>query len=201
MIVTTIKNKIKTMIKESKGCVLCGMVSDYEFNLLSNIQYQVTNDDRIREQISIEGGFCDFHFKQFKQIASGKTKLLLDYSLIKNILSNGQLPNINCRICSRVDEFESSAIPVVIELFMDESFRMDYAQSFGLCIPHLRRILEENNDERLADWLKQTYKNQMTKLKSILEEMMKANSYYSIGVEKRRLINLTIEKFTGRKSN
>jgi hypothetical protein len=198
-------NDYKTIILENvdtvSGCPLCNAVMNYEFDLLSQLQYEIHNNESVRKEIAEEGGFCDFHFRQFKKIASGITNILLLKSLIE---SDGYINEkfiIKCRLCEQIDRFENDLINVLFELVKDVSFKQKFSNTTGLCFIHYDKIILLSDDPDIDRWLKELHFEQIKRTKADFDFMSGFKSYYEIDFEKRRLINIMIEKFAGRKTH
>jgi hypothetical protein len=186
------------LVKEI-SCPLCSMVMDYEFNLLARTQYQVTNDDSVRNEISLEGGFCDFHFRQFKKIASGKTNIILLKSIIENGLYKKNQFEIDCRICKTVNEYENELIKNFLNFLSEQENRNQFEKTNGICSVHLKELCKLTDDET-SNWLLSTYVLQIDRMQEDFENMNNFKSYYEIDREKRKLINVLIEKLAGRRT-
>ncbi len=185
---------------EINGCPVCSILMDFEFKFISKIQYSITKDKTYREEIAAEGGFCDFHFRQFKKIANGKTNI----SLLKTIIESGSYKNknfvIDCRICKEVDNYEEEAIQSFLVFLNDNDAKSKFEKSNGICFDHLRMLTKLIPDLETLEWFYNTHFNQISSLQSDFDAMNKIKSYYEIDRDKRKLINILIEKLAGRKT-
>jgi len=195
--------KIETELSETdtnKGCPLCSIIMDYEYDLLCEIQYEITNEKSSRDQIAGEGGFCDFHFRQFKKIASGKTNVLF----LKTIVDTGTYKKenftINCRLCKSVDKYEEQLLKIFAEYLSTENSRLKFESSNGICFVHLRMLDKYIEDKKISEWLRQTHIHQIERMQPDFDFMNNINSFYEMDSEQRRLINILIEKLAGRKT-
>jgi hypothetical protein len=197
---TGLVSRLIEKIKNDSGCPLCSLVMDFEFNELARIQFEVTTDKAARDNIAVRGGFCDFHFRQFKKIASGKTNI----RILKSILDTGVYKKkdfkIDCLICKTVDDFESELIKVVNEFLLEPESRTKLEKTDGFCFPHMNDVSNLSKDENLKDWLCKIYIEQIERMKSDFDSMDNVKSYYEIDLKKRKLINILIEKLAGRKT-
>lgn len=200
-IVSIIEN-VQELFNNSRksGCPLCSMLSDYEFNLLAQTQYDVVNNEKIRNQIAQNGGFCDFHFRQFKKIANGKTNILLLKSIIEAGSYKKKNFTINCDICKSVDIYESEIIKTLPSFLNDKSFRSGFEKSSGICFNHLNMVIELISDKDILTWLINTHVKQIERLQADFNQMNGIESFYEIDLSKRKLINILIEKLAGRKT-
>ena len=200
MIERGFKEKIKKTIDGSKGCPICSIVLEYEFDLLAKIQYGISQDESLRREIAIEGGFCDFHYRQFKRLANFKTNTLLLQSIVESGFFKNTAAEINCRICRVINKAEDGLINDMTELLAGKDFQNNFEQSYGVCAVHLKGILKVIKPEGLKEWLVRIHQQQIERYKTILEELNSANSYWDIEMGKREFVNLLIQKFAGRKT-
>ena len=195
-----IEKELVRRISVENGCPICAMIMDYEFNFISKVQYSVSKDKNVREEIALEGGFCDFHFRQFKKIANGKTNILL----LKSIIEVGSYKNNNysvkCRICKVVDAYEAEIVKSFPSLFNDQAFRLKFENGIGICFDHLNMIKTLIEDKTILEWLFVTHIKQIERLYQDFDDMSKIKSFYEIDRSKRKLINVLIEKLAGRKT-
>ena len=195
-----IEKELVRRISVENGCPICAMIMDYEFNFISKVQYSVSKDKNVREEIALEGGFCDFHFRQFKKIANGKTNILL----LKSIIEFGSYKNNNysvkCRICKVVDAYEAEIVKSFPSLFNDQAFHLKFENGIGICFDHLNMIKTLIEDKTILEWLFVTHIKQIERLYQDFDDMSKIKSFYEIDRSKRKLINVLIEKLAGRKT-
>ncbi|MHB1687156.1 MAG: hypothetical protein ACYCVH_07265 [Ignavibacteriaceae bacterium] len=183
------------------ACPLCNALMDYEFDLLAKLQYEIHNNESVRKKVAEEGGFCDFHFRQFKKIASGLTNILLLKSLVESDSYKKESFNIECRLCNQIDSFENALIIAQYELFKDDSFKHKFSDTIGLCFVHFNKIISISDDAEIDKWLKEIHIDQIKRTKEEFDFMLRFKSFYEIDREKRKLINIMIEKFAGRKTH
>lgn len=195
-----LKNIIIKKLESDSGCSICSTILDFEFQLLSKIQYEIAFDENIREEIARDGGFCDFHFRQFKRLANGKTKIVL----LKKIIESGAYKNYNfnirCRICKEVNDYELTLLQIFIKLLTDNGNKERFEKSNGICFVHLELVKNLTGNQAMKNWLHEIYANQIVRLRKEFDEMDNVSSYYEIDRGKRKLINSLIQKLTGRKS-
>ncbi len=194
-------NPTTGLLNSKAGCAVCSAIIDYEFDLLSKLQYEIHNNESIRKEVAEEGGFCNFHFRQFKKIASGLTNIALLKSLIESSSYKKDNFKIECRLCKQIDSYENSLISAQIELLKEESFKKKFYNTTGLCFEHFRQVISMCDNENIKNWLKEIHVVQIEKMQSDFEYMLQFKSFYEIDREKRKLINIMIEKFAGRKTH
>ena len=193
------KEELSERISTENGCPLCSMMMDYEFNQIAHIQYEVSNNKIIREMIASEGGFCDFHFRQFRKIANGKTNI----SLLKSIIEAGAYKEenfqIECRLCKSVNEYEYNLLRVFAEFLSEKEKRTQHEKTNGICFSHLKRLNDFIEDENTKCWLHKVHIEQIERMQTDFDFMNALKSFYEIDREKRKLINILIEKLAGKK--
>ena len=189
------------LLNSKAGCPVCSAIIDYEFDLLSKLQYEIHNNEIVRKEVAEEGGFCDFHFRQFKKIASGLTNIAFLKSLIESSCYKKDNFKIECRLCKQIGSYENSLISAQFELLKEESFKKKFCNTIGLCFEHFRQVISICDNEDIKNWLKEIHVVQIEKMQSDFEYMLQFKSFYEIDREKRKLINIMIEKFAGRKTH
>lgn len=196
-----LKNNLPEVILNSDYCPLCSLVMDFEFDFLAKLQYEVANEESIRREIAREGGFCDFHFRQFKKIAGGKTNILLLKTIIDEKYYEENALEIHCRVCKAVNEFENNLIDNFVKFLSEKENRIKFDSTNGICSVHLQLSLNKISDNNIKIWLQNSYTKQIERMQKDFDEMINHNSFYEIDREKRKLINILIEKLAGRKTS
>jgi len=85
MSTTGYKEEILRKLAEELRCPVCGLLQDFEFELLRHLQYDVTYDESVRRAVATEGGLCDFHYhphiKQRNEHAEHFKEHIADYRI------------------------------------------------------------------------------------------------------------------------
>lgn len=196
---TEFEGSIHKKIEESMRCPLCSLVDGEEFNMLSRLQYDVSHDPAVREAIAREGGFCEFHFRQFRKIANAKTNALLLIALVERYSQRDNHLTVHCRLCAHLDDYEGHLIEAVISLLKESPFRADYENHTGLCLDHLSAVRPLIADEELQRWLDELSRIQMQRETASLEQMA-TKSYYDTSRLARGSVARIVEKFVGRRA-
>ena len=195
-----LKEKLLEKIKDESGCPLCALVMDHEFSLLADIQYDIVRYESLRKEVAAEGGFCDYHFRQFKKISNYKTSIPLLKAIIESGIHKDIYANINCRLCKEINQFEDELIKQTSSLFYDFNFQEIYKKSNGICVIHLKGIIKNIQNEKLRTAIEQFHNEQIDRFKPMLETMSATESYLDIPFSNRELVNILIQKFAGRKT-
>jgi len=196
---TGYKEDIRKRMTEDGGCPLCELVRDREFETLAHLQYVVTGDEGIRGAIASEGGFCDFHFRQFRKIANSETNALLLIALVDEYCRRHGTLTVKCRVCAELESCESELLEEMCNLLIEESFRGPYIQSSGLCIQHLHSVQDCPITPDMKLWLNETQIQQLRRNIPALTAMS-TRSYFDTTYSQRRAISRVAEKFAGRKA-
>jgi hypothetical protein len=192
------RNIIKKM-EESGRCPVCHMMDNEEFDMLSHIQYDVTHNPEVREAIVDEGGFCEFHFRQFRKIANARSNSLLMTAMVERYSQPENEFTINCRFCFHLDEMERNLLVAVRSLLKDKAFREKYAAHTGLCLGHLDAVIRQIDQIEMKKWLARIQREQMKQEIPYLEQMA-TQSYYDTSNVARGSLVRTVEKFVGRRT-
>jgi hypothetical protein len=192
------EQRILTKMEHSMYCPLCSLLDDTEFNLMASLQYDVTMRREVREAVAEEGGFCDYHFRQFRKLASAKTNALLLAAMVERFARPGMQFVDNCRLCGHLDEYERQLTEAITHLLGESSFQARYSDHRGMCNYHLRSVEGLVSDEAIRGWLAGMNKEQLRRELPFLEELA-TNSYYDTSRLARGSIPRTIEKFVGRR--
>ena len=196
---TEYEQKIIRKMEESGRCPACHLIDNEEFDMLSRVQYDVTHSPEVREAIVNEGGFCEFHFRQFRKIASARTNGLLMVGMVQWYSTPKTEYVVKCRLCDHLNAFECEFLSTIVSLLQTEAFRNKYAQHTGLCIQHLQKIVDVHQLAKWKEWLIDTQREQMKHELHYLEEMATQSYYETSNVARGSLVR-TVEKFVGRRT-
>jgi sarcosine oxidase delta subunit len=192
------EGEIFKKMEQSLYCPLCSLVEEVEFDTLADLQYDVTHRHEVREAVAEEGGFCDYHFRQFRKIASAKTNALLLIAMLERFAQPEMHFVVSCRFCSHLDEYEGRLIEAFSHMLTDSSFQVRYADHNGLCKRHLKSVRVLVSNEITRGWLVEVHRSQMLKEIPFLEQIA-TKSYYDASRLARGSISRTVEKFVGRR--
>src|SRR3989304_7102536 len=184
-----INDELIEKISNNKGCPLCSSIMDFEFDQFCQLPYEITHNEEIRKQITMEGGFCDFHFRQFKKIASGKTNILLLKAIVQSDVYKQEEFSIKCRICESINEYEEKLLRTFMEYLFDNKSRMKFRMSNGICFVHLSFLNKFNDVNEILEWLHKVHVEQIKKMQTDFDNMGPYKSFYTINPEKRILLN------------
>jgi len=192
------EQRILDKMEHSLYCPLCSLLDDTEFDLMARLQYDVTTQREVREAVAEEGGFCDYHFRQFRRIANAKTNAFLLMAMVNRYSQLETQFVVRCRFCGRLNEYERQLTEAICHLLGESSFQARYSDHRGMCKYHLRSVEALVSDEAIRAWLAGMHREQMQRELPFLEELA-TNSYYDTSRLARGSIPRTIEKFVGRR--
>ncbi len=84
-------------------------------------------------------------------------------------------PARSCRVCELGQETAQHYGQVLVEMLSDDEFRDLYERSDGICLPHLRMVLQRAGPNADMEWLLSATENRLQRLRDDLERL--AHSY------------------------
>jgi len=196
---TEFEQAIHRKIETFASCPICALLDDYEFEMLSHLQYDITIDAQSRKTVASEMGFCEFHFRQFRKIANSKTNALLLLDLIEQYSQTEKRLEIRCRFCNALRIQEESLLDTISTMLSQGSFRQIYSKSSGVCLPHMDVILQRVCSNDLKTWLANIQGEQMRREITALTEMARL-SYYDLSKHTRGSVPRMVQKLVGRRA-
>jgi hypothetical protein len=196
---TAYEQRILRAVREEWRCPVCALLEQEEFDLLADLQYSVTSDEQMRQAIAHEGGFCDYHFRQFSKIANIASSAMLLLALV-DVHSSATTPvQVKCRICERLSSLEDTFVRGVVDLFASDAFREMYERACGLCLAHRSAVELLQNATALTSWLNDVQRKQIQSFLPVLQ-VLSSRSYFETSNTERRSIAQLVEKFVGRRA-
>ena len=186
-------------MREESRCPVCALLEDLEFEILSQLQYNVTEDEAVRNAIAKAGGFCDFHFRRFRKLANDRTNALLLLALIREYCERSEGIAIRCQVCEDIASYEAWLLKALNSMLHGNDFREQYEQVTGLCICHMQEVQHATDSAAERVWLQSCQIRQMRDSIPSLQQMVE-RSYFETTLNQRRTIPGSVEKFVGRKS-
>jgi hypothetical protein len=190
------KRMLLEKIKEEARCPICGVIEDLEYDQLAHLQHDITEDPSTRAQVADAGGFCDFHFRQFRKLANNWTCALLLDDMITRYLDGRFQSRAQCPVCKRTQPHETELEKAFISLLTKNEFHSEYASSNGLCLPHLEAVVEKVGSQHVQELLQTTQRRQLSRVADSLKNVV-AKAYLDTTREERGAIPRAVEKFVG----
>jgi len=194
-----LEDRLKNKLEKFLRCPVCALLDDFEFDVLCTLQFDVIHDNTLRNTIASEGGFCDFHFRQFRKVANSKTNALLLLAIINHYMQSNMEYSLHCRLCKASAEYEHTLLASFLSLIEDSAFREVYANQCGLCIGHLGSLLAIDTTVTMKAWLNEVLRATVRKDIPALQEMATL-SYFETAPSSRGSIVRSTERFAGRRA-
>jgi hypothetical protein len=199
MNMTEYEQEIRKRLTEDARCPLCAALQDREFDILAHLQYVVTLDPAIRHAVAAEGGFCDFHFRQFRKLANAQTNALLLITLVHEYCRRGSALPLRCRLCAELASYENNLLEEMARLLGDNSVRDLYEQSSGLCVSHMHSFGQRSQNPDIKSLVNNIQILQMQRDLPALTAMSE-RSFFETNQSQRSSIARVVEKLVGRKA-
>jgi hypothetical protein len=183
-------------MKEENRCPICGVIEDLEYDLLAHLQFEITERTEVRDQVVAAGGFCPFHFRQFRKLASEKTNALFLEALVARSLGDKVLPQAGCFVCERTSSHETQLSEKFICLLEKDAFRAAYDHSNGLCLPHLESTAARTPSPEAKEFLYESQRRQLKSLGRSLKKLI-SRAWLDTSDNERSAIARAVEKLVG----
>jgi hypothetical protein len=157
---------------DQPGCPVCRLATEAVDAYLTSVCYEEVNDLDLREQLrSVGGGFCRGHAERFLQQRHGQLAAAIVYRDVlstarKRIAgSTGQRARSKfaallggkrgrpeaaggpkCPGCEVEEDAERRYLDLLCSRLRDERVLERYRANDGLCVPHLERALDRNDE-------------------------------------------------------
>ncbi len=187
---------ILSKMKEENRCPICGVVEDLEYDLLAHLQFEITERKEVREQVVAAGGFCPFHFRRFRKLASEKTNALFLEALIVRSLGDKVLLQAGCVVCEGTSCHETQLSEKFICLLEKDAFRAVYEHSNGLCLPHLESTSARTPSSEAKKFLYESHRRQLKSLGRSLKKLI-SRAWLDPSNNERSAVPRAVEKLVG----
>ncbi len=155
----------------TRGCPICAALGRETFDFFAKYQSDLIEDAEVREAFVKSKGFCKFHTWQFEKISSPQgisegyvswvEKVASDLRLavqmapteLSNYMSKLLPDSENCLACRILNERETTFINQYVKYVVTEEGKDYFRKSLGLCLPHLRKVLETNLPSEISEFL------------------------------------------------
>jgi len=203
---------------KEKGCPVCFLMAKSVHKMMDDFLYEQVNDSRIRQELHASMGFCNIHVWQLQKFGDPLGMRII-YEDLLNILEkkakdsrelvekhflkpdNYQVSKAICPICKHSKKVEKMYISSFIEYFNDAEFNSNFKLSFGLCLNHLVKGLNDCHDKKVIAELKEIELQKWESLRQELNEFKRKSDYRfaneGFGAEGDAWIR-AIEKMTGK---
>jgi hypothetical protein len=163
----------------SGRCPVCLLLGQNEFEELRWWVGGEAAAPQDRRPLHEAGGFCNSHFWLLSELHSPQTGSLLNDRIASGLLQSLrasaeqgwqsqaawlQRAAARCPVCARLRACESAHVQRFVEWVSDSGTWPEYAESRGLCLPHLVRCQALIRDPSLQERLNQAQVEQIERL-------------------------------------
>lgn len=189
------------------GCPVCRLSLRAVSQYMNSTNYDALGDPEIRARFEASLGFCNLHAHQWLEEAfvlgtaqmfrdviraverdlkgqdfrggglGGRMNALLGKPGGHASASPVRQPTRPCPACEVLEETESRLIRTLVKGLAGEQFRTAYAESDGLCLPHLRAALGNASRQEAFDSLKARALATQERLLGDLDETIRKHDY------------------------
>lgn len=174
--------KVLEELEKGKGCALCALEREAVRAYLDAFLYENVNDPRARDQWRAARGLCPTHAQLLLGLhdALALSILYKDQALLaKSFLEkhNGQknlsstwAQHVPCPVCRQALEIRKHYVGILSEGLKEPEMRGALVENFGLCFPHLLKVLDEAKDGGLRKELTEKMTARLKDLADRLEQ-------------------------------
>lgn len=153
---------------QTRGCPVCEHLQEQVLHFFSQWQYRMACDENTQRIFADERGFCSFHNWQLASISSRRglaaglpsflaqladDLLLMAENPIKvNTQEIVKMPD-QCSVCNRLKKWTEENIGLLANMLDSEGGRMAYKASQGVCLRHLKPLLQSVKSEAIRCFL------------------------------------------------
>jgi hypothetical protein len=172
---------------EKDGCPLCRVKQDAVIKFLETLFYEQVNELEMRERLRKSLGLCHEHAWL---AADGMQGNALGLAILYDDLLRVALQHLNeksgkqrfaptgkCPACEQRDSVGHRVLSVLTKYLAEDEMCEAMARSGGLCLSHLRLILEHLKDPSAQTALLSVQQEKMEKLRAELGEFIRKNDY------------------------
>jgi hypothetical protein len=154
-----------------EGCPVCFVIKKNAQKFMDDFLYESVNDPGLRKEIKESVGFCNRHAWQFQKFGDGFGLGIVYEDLMRIVLKkmeavNGSAASIkaifkqldkderakkSCIVCKEEKDVEGRYIAVFLENFDDPELKINYKNSFGLCLPHMNLAIKKCKNNKLIN--------------------------------------------------
>jgi len=172
-----------------EGCPICRVEHDADLRYLDRLFYELVNDYNTRVGLRASLGFCNEHARMAVDEIHGKAlglTIIYDDLLrvaLEQISNNGNIKKVEkkCPACENRDEMTSRVLLELSKYITDDSILAAFKNSQGLCIGHLRQVLEHIRNSEKRNALLTAQCDIMQGLRGELAEFIRKNDYRYTG--------------------
>ncbi len=208
------------------GCFVCAVLSLRTERYLQFFLNEHVLDPNLRLRLISSQGFCNAHGWQLVQIATKMDEALgvatiyehlteeLRQQIQRALLSTSPIaaskllqPQKRCPLCEHTESWERDTLASLLRALENPQTQKEaqklYAQTGGLCLPHLRQGLLMTDDKNIATFLLQEEDARLQRLHINLAEFCRKHDYRfhdePMSDDEKRSWLQAIETFVGKR--
>jgi len=188
-----------------RGCAICHMLDRDESDFMTQLQYKIVKDEKVRQQLVSSKAYCNSHFYEMARLTSPIVNAVLTNDLIKEEICEIEktsriIDEVDCSVCNHVREREDFYLEEFKALLQEGSFQKEYDSTDGLCRIHLKRVLDSLKKSELSQYLLKTHLIHLKVLRVELETFISKvrSTKRDMGAEKNAWL-VAIEKWVGKR--
>lgn len=131
-------------LEEAMGyvcCPICKVISDVPFDYFAHLPKRWAEEPALRAAVCGAGGFCAEHTWRLNKLQS-QVAIARIYVDILAAVAEPTAPVEPCPLCRLKALMEELLVVDFARWVEDPAAQEDYAELFGVCNPHLARLLE-----------------------------------------------------------
>ncbi len=200
----------------SGRCPVCFLLRQDEFEELRRWVGSGVDDPQNRHRLDEAGGFCNAHFWLLRELHSPQSGSRVNEYLATRLLDWLRDPDRQdwsaqsvwlrqatalCPLCVRLDACETAHVRAFVAWLSESVAWSEYAESRGLCVPHLLRCQSVIQDPALRQHLHQAQAAQIERLQHEMRELVRklaAGRRWDASRDEWLAWERATEKFVGR---
>lgn len=179
-------------LKEGR-CAICSLLKKTIHKLMDDFLYEQVNDPGVRNEIRESLGFCSLHAWQLQKFGDPFGSAIIYDDLMQLVVDRIERTAISekgikefsaeilkidnksyhrkkaiCPVCKSRTEAEARYVSTFIESFNEPEFLSCYKSSFGLCLPHLRKVINSCRQKKI---IREVLNIELAKMKELINEL------------------------------
>ncbi|MGH2562118.1 MAG: DUF6062 family protein [Thermomicrobiales bacterium] len=189
-----------------EGCPVCRLSLAAVHRFLEGINYEGVNDTGVRARTRAAFGFCNRHSHQWLKLAHVLGTALIYKDVVADVTVSlralryqrsglrgnlprlaarrdedgavaGLVPSGDCLACQRQTEETRVLVATLTDSLRQRDFQVAYAESPGVCLPHLREALRAAPTAAVFETLRDHAVSRQEQLASHLGEVARKHDY------------------------
>jgi len=152
-----------------------------------NLLYEFTGDPEVHESFARSLGLCAHHARLLERVVEGRRLMTPSgvarlYETVVRELSRRlaalqpRLKRDGCPLCAYAGELAERESYTLARLLRNPRWREGFADSDGLCLPHLQTVLP-HADREVRKWLLTDFRRRLVELERRLGELQRKQRY------------------------